>query len=139
MAVHCVVWGALLLVSLLLPGVSRWFALLFAAFFGIRLYLTLLLFSMDAQESLRVYDAGLYVKTEREERIIPWDQVEGFTGVLRRNPAPTAPRTTTGGASRSLGLRAGGRTLSLAWSSSGDLRAVVGLIEQRLLARQGQT
>ncbi|HEY3398848.1 MAG TPA: hypothetical protein VGM19_14430 [Armatimonadota bacterium] len=129
---HAAFSGILFLASLLLPGLWRLSALLFATHLGVRLYLTWLLFSVDLQELLQVHERGLYLKTERAEAFVPWDQVEGFAGVIRRRPSPTAPRTTTGGLSLSLALRAGGRWIDLSRPSSGNLETAVRVIEEKL-------
>jgi hypothetical protein len=94
--------------------------------------------SLDMQEKLEVRDDGLYLKKERSQALIPWEQVQGFTGVLRHRPGPLAPRMTTGGLSGSLVLRCGKRAVSFVYAGGEGLEAAVTLIEQRLLAREGQ-
>ena len=137
--VYCVIDGVIFLaVAMLAPGVWRLLSLLFVAHFVLRLYVTRWLFAADMPRLLQVFDTGLWLETERGERFLNWDRVEGFTGVARHTPSSAAPRTTTGGLSTSPRLRAGGKTIPLERPTFGELKAVVEQIEQRLLARLGQ-
>ena len=137
--VYCAIDGAIFLaVAVLAPGAWRLLSIFFVAHFVLRLYVTRWLFAADMPRRLQVFDAGLWLETERGEEFLSWDQVEGFTGVARHTPSSAAPRTTTGSLSTSPRLRAGGKSIPLERPSSGDLGAAVGLIEQGLLARQAE-
>jgi hypothetical protein len=135
--VEAVVYCLLSLAVIALTVWARvWWAMIAAALIAHRAFrlawLAQLVGQWDAPRRLRVTSEGLLLETEGYESMIPWERVEGFTGVLRHRPGPTAPRTTTGGLSGSLVLRAGGRWIGLARPASGDLEAVVRVIERKL-------
>jgi hypothetical protein len=139
MVVHCGLWGTISLGTALLgPGAWRLLSVVWAVNFAAYLHAARRLFAFSMPRRLAVLDAGLWLETERGERLIGWDRVEGFTGVARHTPSLAAPRTTTGGVSTSPRLWAGGESVPLEGPTRGDLSSVVALIEQRLFARQGR-
>jgi len=146
--IHLTVWAILrLLVGLLVAGVISWarawvwspIALALLANGVFRVWLAWWFWRDDFPRRVEVLPNGLWIERERSQSLASWAEIEGFAGVLRQTPGLTAPRLTTGGLSRSLRLKAGGRWVGLSTPvSSGDLEAVVDAIEKKLLERQGK-